>query len=64
MKIFKKIIGGILVFFFIVLIIGAFAYNIYSSGWYFILSMVIMLAIIGLFILGIYLLSDNDQAEW
>jgi|DEB19_MinimDraft_2_1074335.scaffolds.fasta_scaffold101773_1 hypothetical protein len=60
MKIFKKIIGGILVFFFIALVIGAFAYNIYSTGWYFILSMVIMLAIFGLFILGIYLLSDNE----
>ena len=59
MKIFKKIIGGILVFFFIALVIGAFAYNIYSTGWYFILSMVIMLAIFGLFILGIYLLNDN-----
>ena len=60
MKIFKKIIGGILVFFFIALVIGAFAYNIYSTGWYFILSMVIMLAIFGLCILGIYLLSDNE----
>ncbi len=60
MKIFKKIIGGILVFFFIALVICAFAYNIYSTGWYFILSMVIMLAIFGLFILGIYLLNDNE----
>ena len=60
MKIFKKIIGGILVFFFIALVIYAFAYNIYSTGWYFILSMVIMLAIFGLFILGIYLLNDNE----
>jgi len=59
MKIFKKIIGGILVSFFIALIISTFAYCIYSTGWYFFLSMVIILAIFGLFILGIYLLSDN-----
>ena len=63
MKTLKKIIGGILVLFFLSLVVGAFAYNIYHTGWYFILFMLILLAIFGIFILGIYLLSDSDQAE-
>ena len=59
MNTFKKIIGGIIVFLFILLAIGSITYNIYQSGWYFILSVIIILFIVGVFLFGIHLLSDD-----
>jgi apolipoprotein N-acyltransferase len=63
MKTFKKIIGYLIVSLFAIMVICCFAYNIYMTGWYFIISLVIILALAGLLIFGIYLLSDSDQAE-
>jgi apolipoprotein N-acyltransferase len=63
MKTFKKIIGYLIVSLFAIMVICCFAYNIYTTGWYFIISLVIILALAGLLIFGIYLLSDSDQAE-
>jgi cell division protein FtsW (lipid II flippase) len=63
MKTFKKIIGYLIVSLFAIMVICCFAYNIYTTGWYFIISLVIILALVGLLIFGIYLLGDSDQAE-
>jgi apolipoprotein N-acyltransferase len=63
MKTFKKIIGYLIVSLFAIMIICCFAYNIYQTGWYFMLPLVIILALVGLLIFGLRLLSDNDQAE-
>lgn len=60
MKIFKKIIGFILVLSFISLVIFAFIYNIMNAGWYFVFSMFFILAVVLLFLLGLRLLTDND----
>lgn len=60
MKIFKKIIGYIIVIAFALLVIGSFIYSIMSAGWYFILSMIIIVAVVSLFILGLHLLIDNE----
>ena len=55
----KKIIGAIIVFIFIVLVIVGFVYNIYIGGWVYILSLLLMFALLGIFLIGIYLLSDD-----
>jgi apolipoprotein N-acyltransferase len=63
MKIFKKIIGYLIVSLFAIMVICCFAYNIYTTGWYFILSLIGILGLVGLLLFGIHLLSDNDQAD-
>ena len=56
----KKIIGAIIVFIFIVLVIVGFVYNIYIGGWVYILSLLLMFALFGIFLIGINLLSDDE----
>lgn len=59
MKIFKKILGVILMIPFIAMGVIALYYNITEVGWYFILAMVGMIAILALFILGAKLFSGK-----
>lgn len=59
MKTFKKIIGYLIVSLIIIMTIYCFVYDIYQTGWYFILSLVITLAVVGLFFFGFYLLDDK-----
>jgi len=60
MKTFKKILGYLIVSLFAIMVICCLAYDIYQTGWYFILSMVIIVAVVSLFIWGLHLLSDNE----
>lgn len=60
MKIFKKIIGYIIIIAFALLVIGSVIYNIMSAGWYFVLAMIIGVAVVPLVIWGLHLLSDNE----
>jgi uncharacterized membrane protein YccC len=55
----KKAIGYLLIFAFATLVVYAFVQNIINTGWYFILSLVAMIIVFGLFLLGCYLISDN-----
>lgn len=56
----RKIIGYTL----IVLFFGAgfylFVQNIIDLGWYFILGLVISITVLGLLVLGLYLIQDKD----
>jgi hypothetical protein len=63
MKKLKKIIGYIIILFFVILVISVFIYNIVTAGWFFILTLIIGFVLMGLFLLGIHLLNDSNEAE-
>ncbi len=59
MKKLRIIFGWVLVLIFILILIAAFIYNIIVAGWYFLISLLILAAISGGFILGVYLISKK-----
>jgi len=63
MKKLRKIAGYIIMSFFVILIISVFVYNIITTGWFFILTLLIGFAIMGLFLLGVHLLDDSNEAD-
>lgn len=56
MKKYKKIIGTIIALVFVLLVIFSFIINVITGGWYFILSLVVLISIVFLFLWGISLL--------
>jgi high-affinity Fe2+/Pb2+ permease len=60
MKTLKKIIGGLIVSFFILLTIFLFAFGIYEDGIRYLIGITINFIVIGLFLFGIYLLTSDE----
>ena len=63
MKKLKKITGYVIISFFVILVTSVFVYNIITTGWFFILALIIGFAIMGLFLLGVHLLDDSNEAD-
>lgn len=61
MKKLKKVIGYIIISFFVILVISVFIYNIVTTGWFFIITLAIGFAVMGLFLLGVHLLDDSNE---
>jgi len=55
----KKIFGYLLIALFFAIGVGCFIYNILTSGWYFLIAMLLMLLLFGMLVLGIYLINKK-----
>lgn len=59
MRKFEKIIGYTIVSIFMAFLIGSFTYSFINEGWKFILVMLVVLAVVGLFLLGVHLVTKK-----